>query len=417
VDGLSWTSLNDMPDFQAFLELVEKLKAAESPTLTQEAVSIAAEHEATIEAKFVDVAELEATVGIEPENTQDELDVDPFPTEEVPLPPTPIVTNLKELVEPKFTAPDTEEVPFDFPVKDDQTLDAPILDLPAKPTLPTLAHAQDMVDAPGPSFADHPDFPTEEELLILENEEPEDDPLGNQLFASVESDWDTGEDEEELAWVSDKQRGRRVVMGLLLLILVGLTTKLILDRRAQMDSEPTIQAAMTPVTGEEGSAEAHGTDEEASSTDGEGELVEAEAEEEVPTPVVKEEVPAQVVAKAEKPKPPADPEAQARRVDAARQAKAKRGPQPKTVADFVDRGRQAIKEGDYNTARVHYLEAVHIEPQNAAANQGLAFAALKQGDAPFAIEYFCRALKSSAPTSSVAKETRQALNDLNAECP
>jgi len=101
----------------------------------------------------------------------------------------------------------------------------------------------------------------------------------------------------------------------------------------------------------------------------------------------------------------------------AREAQTRRGPQPTTAADFVDRGRQAISEGDYNAARLYYLDAVDMEPQNAAANQGLAFAALQQGDTPFAIRHFCIALNLSSPNSSMAQETQRALNDLNTECP
>jgi len=430
LDSATWTPLSEMPDLAPFLDLVEKVKSMESPVLThgetpEEAAD--AEHESTLEAKFVDVAELEATVGVEPENTADELDIDPFPTEEVPLPPTPIVTNLKELEAQSFQAPDTEEVPFDFPQNDDHTLDAPKIDLPSEPSLPTLSHAQDMVDAPGPTFAEdeHPDFPTEEELMMLgeddlESEDHDQDPLGNQLFASVESEWDTGEEDDDLAWVTDKKRTRRIVVGMLLLVLIGLTAKLIMDRRADR-SEGPILAQVGEQELPEGATEAPEALDAADAASPEDTTPSPEAEkeavEETPPPKTESKPKDPPPARQAAPAPSTDDGAQDRRAATARQAKAKRGPQPKTAADFVDRGRQAISEGDYNTARVHYLEAVFMEPQNATANQGLAFAALKQGDAPFAIEYFCKALKSSAPTSSVAQETRQALSDLNAECP
>ena len=110
-------------------------------------------------------------------------------------------------------------------------------------------------------------------------------------------------------------------------------------------------------------------------------------------------------------------ERQEERAVIAREANVRRGPQPKTAADFVDRGRQAISEGDYNAARIYYLDALDMEPDNAAANQGLGFAALRQGDTQFAVRHFCIALSLTSPTSSMARETQRELSTLDQKCP
>jgi hypothetical protein len=428
IDGQSWTPIAKNSDLIPFLTLVEKVQALEKPAGISETISPTPQPEPTMEAQFVDVAELESAVGVEPENTQDELDIDPFPTEEVPLPPTPILTNLKDLEEPVFfEAPNTEEVSFDYPLSDDHTLDAPKIDLDSEPRLRTLAHAQDMIEAPGPTFADddHPDFPTEDELLILEEEEQDKDPLGNELFASVESDWDDGIEDDDLAWVSAKKKNRRIVLGLMLVILMGLTGKLILDRKARSaSSSADTPAAMITANNDEASAASAPSDLSADSEENPDAPENDEGTAEAPEEIVEvQKVKPKAAPKAPRSaKPaqstkPADPNTQTRRAKVAKQAEAKRGPQPKTASDFVDRGRQAISEGDYNTARIHYLEAVFMDPQNAAANQGLAFAALQQGDTPFAVNHFCKALKLSQPTSAIANETRETLANLNEECP
>jgi hypothetical protein len=416
MDGQSWKVMGDFAELLPFLELVEKVQSLEHPVQKTEEPAPPAVPESVFQTEFVEVGELESAILLEPENTQDELDSDPFPTEEVPLPPTPIATNLKHF-STAFTAPNTEEVPFDFPLSDDQTLEAPKIDLAPEPSLPSLSHAQDMVDAPGPTFADdQPDFPTEEELLVLE-EEPENDPdpLGNQLFASVESDWDDGIEDEDLAWVSDKKHSRRIVLGLLLLTLSALTGKLLMNRKASSPSTTTT-ANVPPQDEAKAMTQADPPANEISKPE----------EETLKEETLKKEKPKAEKPKAEKPvaKRPSpeknvakDPGAQARRAKAAKEAAVKRGPQPKTAADFVDRGRQAIVLGDYVAARIHYLDAVGMEPNNAAANQGLAFAALKQGDESFAVTHFCKALSLSNPTSSMAKEAHKNLAKLNEKCP
>jgi hypothetical protein len=429
-DGLSWKSVGELPTLLPFLELVEQVQALEHPVQNRQESRADLGPVPNLEAQFVDVAELESAVLLEPEDTQDGLEIDPFPTEEVPLPPTPISTNLKDFAGPQFEPPNTEEVPFDFPIRGDHTLEAPKIELSPEPGLPRLSHAQDMVDAPGPTFADDPpDFPTEEELLVLAEEEPDSDPLGNALFASVESDWDDGIEDEDLEWINDKKRTRRIVMGLLLVILAGLTGKLILDRKAA--NTPSTAGTTAGLT--TASLEVQAIPQE-------GELVEIPAE--APPRAESDEISAppssgtfqppatpkadvkQATARKATPKLAAKPapssqeaKTQARRAKAAKEAAAKQGPQPKTASDFVDRGRQAINQGDYDTARIHYLEAVFMAPGNAAAQEGLAFAALRQGDQSFAVNHFCKALSLSPPTSSMAKEIQKKLAGLNEECP
>jgi Flp pilus assembly protein TadD len=207
---------------------------------------------------------------------------------------------------------------------------------------------------------------------------------------------------------------------LLLLTLGTLTGKLIMNRKASSAST-TITASVPPQDEAKAMTQAGPPANEISKTE-EEKPEEETLEEEKP----KAEKPKAEKPKAEKPvvKRPSpeknaakDPGAQARRAKAAKEAAVKRGPQPKTAADFVDRGRQAIVLGDYVAARIHYLEAVFMEPNNAAANQGLAFAALKQGDESFAVTHFCKALSLSNPTSSMAKEAHKNLATLNEKCP
>jgi outer membrane biosynthesis protein TonB len=339
---------------------------------------------------------------------------------------------------PSFEAPNTEEVNFDYPIHDDATLDSELIELPNEPELPSLEHAHPMIEVEAPSFASAPDpteapdltdppafqddhalvdFPTEEELTLPEEDN---DPLGNEAFASLDASWDEDED-DDLAWVNDKKRGRRIAAGLLLAVLLLLTTKLFMDRRAEEDPVPegpeTIALAELP---EEAIEVIDENDEPA-----EGPSENATAEEEPPAeepPAVRkpEAAPTPAASPRRKSANSSEPEStpsQRQLTQKAREAQTRRGPQPTTAADFVDRGRQAISEGDYNAARLYYLDAVDMEPQNAAANQGLAFAALQQGDTPFAIRHFCTTLSLTSPTSSMAQETRRALEDLNAECP
>ena len=180
LDGIAWTSIGEAEELLPFLTLVERVQSYEQSNEQGEiakALSVAPSQESAPETHFVDIAELESAVDIEPEDTQDELDLDPFPTEEVPLPPTPIVTNLREnLLSEAYEAPDTGEVDFDLPTQVDPAqaiTDA--YELPPEPSLPSLAHAQDMIDAPGPSFAedipvfaeDIPDFPQKKSFCWL----------------------------------------------------------------------------------------------------------------------------------------------------------------------------------------------------------------------------------------------------------
>jgi outer membrane biosynthesis protein TonB len=238
----------------------------------------------------------------------------------------------------------------------------------------------------------------------------------------VDSDWDDGIEDEDLAWVSNKKKTRRIVLGLLLLTLATLTGKLIMDRIARSPATTSTAIAasqddpQTVVQVDRPPNESRKSEErpapEAEAVKPEAAKPEAAKPEKVKTATKRPSV------KKPAPQPAAqDPGAQARRAKAAKEAAAKRGPQPKTAADFVDRGRQAIQQGDYNAARIHYLEAVFMEPSNAAANQGLAFAALEQGDQSFAVIHFCKALRLSPPTSSLAKETHKTLANLNEKCP
>ena len=440
MDGASWTPLHEVAALQPFLEVVEKLQllevpvqAPDEPAPEEEVSLLAPEEEVSLlddspeTPQFAEVAELESLVDVEPADTHDELDADPFPTEEVPLPPAPIAPNLSELdAAALFDAPNTGEVDFDYPLNDDSTLDSELIELPKEPGLPSLSHARSMVDVEVPGFVDEQllsDFPTEDELTLSEEEEDV-DPLGNEIFASLDSDWDE-DDEDDLAWVNDKKRGRRIVAALLLFVLILLTGKLFLERKAKNERIADNLASMELKSNPDEAIEVitEPDDKEATDPDKEDE----EAPEDLTAEVVETPAPAPKPAPAPTPRAkrssssstsssaPEPNQAQLSRT--AREAQTRRGPQPTTAADFVDRGRQAISEGDYNAARLYYLDAVDMEPQNAAANQGLAFAALQQGDAPFAIRHFCIALNLSSPNSSMAQETQRALNDLNTECP
>ena len=427
-DGLTWASLNDVAELQAFLDIVEQVQNFEAPIQTQNIpVSSSAEQVATIqnESSFVDVAELEATIDFEPENTADELDNDPFPTEEVPLPSTPIVSNLRDMEIPNFAAPSTEETPFDYPELDESTLEAPKIELPAEPSLPSLANAQDMVEAPGPSFAEdkHPDFPTEEELTLFDDDEPSQPAADEPLFSDVEADWDD-DFEDELAWVSDKKKTRRIALGLILLGLCVFTGKIVSEKMgdakntqsAENPSATTQKAAVptTPLKGEE--QEEPPADQPNASQ----ETVEEPEKNQSPKKQPKIEVTSTPIPKAKKQQsnaPKSDTKDLQKKASAkALKEKAKRGPKAKTAADHMDRGRQALKQGKFNEARIHYLEAVEMEPKNPEAVHGLAFAAHGQRDLSFATSKYCEALKLSNPSSALAKETRQKLSELKAEC-
>ena len=433
-DGLTWKSLNDLPEVQAFLDIVEQVQSLEVPVPNNTAADdLSQEQSAPIqnESSFVDVAELEATIDFEPENTQDELDNDPFPTDEVPLPTTPIVSNLRDMEIPNFSAPATEETPFDYPIVDESTLEAPKIELPSEPSLPSLANAQDMIEAPGPSFAEdeHPDFPTEEELTLFDDEVPSQSQSNEPLFSDVEADWDN-DFEEELAWVSDKKKTRRIALGLILLILCAFTGKMLSEKmgtpkETQGAENPSSTTPQNPVS----TAQSQGEEQENSvvdSIDGEQKNTTTTTQpDEKPTKKEpKVEVTSTPIPKPKAKKanavvvaPKSNTKSLQRKASAtARKENAKRGPKATTAADHMDRGRQALTQGKFNEARIHYLEAVALEPKNPEAVHGLAFAAHGQNDISFATNKYCEALGLSNPSSAVAKETRKKLSELKADC-
>ena len=450
LDGSTWTPISEVETLQPFLQLVEQVQSltpSGPSTLQAEAPPPEQTETTTRRANFAEVAELESLVDVDPPDTQDELDIDPFPTEEVPLPETPISANLAEFAPahsvpdptPSFEAPNTEEVNFDYPIHDDATLDSELIELPEEPELPSLEHALPMIEAEAPSFApavnpdpteapelavpesygaDHAlvDFPTEDELTLSEDDN---DPVGSEAFASLDASWDE-DDDDDLAWVNDKKRGRRIAAALLLTVLLLLTAKLFMDRRAEQPAEEedadTIELAALPEDAIEVTEERPDATDEANENQEEAPDEAEKAADAPPPAAAPEPKPAPRATRSSSSTSSPAPNQQ-QLTQKAREAQTRRGPQPTTAADFVDRGRQAISQGDYNAARLYYLDAVDMEPSNAAANQGLAFAALQQGDIPFAIRHFCTTLTLTSPTSSMAQETQRALNELNAECP
>ena len=81
-------------------------------------------------------------------------------------------------------------------------------------------------------------------------------------------------------------------------------------------------------------------------------------------------------------------------------------------------GRRALQSGDFTSARQAFVEAVFMAPNSAEANQGVAFAAEKQGDAIYAIRYYCKARELANRGSSLAGEVDDSLERLGvATCP
>ena len=121
LDGNTWTPLHEVESLQPFLQLVEQVQALATATDPAEAEQTAVVEPTPQRSSFAEVAELESLVDVDPPDTQDELDIDPFPTEEVPLPEAPISANLRAMASveeevepaPAFEAPRTEEGNFD----------------------------------------------------------------------------------------------------------------------------------------------------------------------------------------------------------------------------------------------------------------------------------------------------------------
>jgi tetratricopeptide (TPR) repeat protein len=407
-DGQWWDRLGDRPEFKSFFEMLDRIQALE------------AQPEPATVIQSVPPPQIRSEPEIkEPRPASPEA----YPTfaaaqQEPSMPEASAPPDDFE-----FTPPATEEIPFDEPHTDEHATTASMI---AQHAVSEPIFAQETVATPEPpaeiktepaepsifdqypSFSDS-DLPTEEELQIATDEpedEPKDEPKDEHDIAFVDEDWPTEQMhlDDDLEWVSAKQKNQRIALGLVLLVLIGITTKTFLG----MNSEPTVDesaAALEVVATEL------------------GEIAEVDATDDLDEPA--EVLAAENSAEADGPVSPASTESEppaprASRASTAQAPPVRRAPpparEPETAESFMTTGRESMSEGDYRAARFAFLEAVAIEPQNPEANHGLAYAAHRQNDIPFAMRYYCRALSLAQPNSALSTEIQSSLNSLHLEC-
>jgi Flp pilus assembly protein TadD len=401
-DGQWWDRLGDRPEFKSFFEMLDKIQALESRPEPAPVIQ-----------------------NSEPPQIQRD------PISSVPRVPSyeaerPLMVAKQEPIEPKFTPqaeelefvpPATEEIPFDRPHTDEhatvtsmiaqESVSEPIFTAENKtPELPQPVIEEST--APGrsiydqyPSFSDT-DLPTEEELNIAQEDAEED-----HAIAFVDEEWPTEQMglDDDLEWVSAKQQKQRIVLGLVLVILIGITAKTVYSMRSGPEELSTTVELAAVDTPEEVDAEEDNLELAPEELEDNEEAVEAEEEELVSSATVASE-PATTT--------------RARPANTTPTPTARRSPppprEPETATAFITSGRESMAEGDYRAARFSFLEAVAIEPQNPEANHGLAFAAHRQNDIPFAMRYYCRALELAQPSSALANDIQSSLDDLHLEC-
>ena len=402
-DGQWWDRLGERPEFKSFFEMLDRIQALE------------ARPEPTPVFQNSEPPLLRTT----PRNT---TPVVPSHEAERPLMVTkqePILPEAAPHENLEFEPPATEEIPFDRPHTDEQatvasmtaqqSVSEPIFT--PKPETPELALpvleenevTSGSIYDQYPSFSDT-DLPTEEELNITE--ETDDD----HAIAFVDEDWPTEQMglDDDLEWISAKQQKQRVILGLVFVVLIGITAKTISNMRSEpapveVSAPVELDAADSLETVDDGTESAELDPDEAATDENADEVEESEPAR-AAAPAVREQSPTARATPASttpapavrsSPPPPREPE---------------------TASSFITTGRESMAEGDYRAARFAFLEAVAIEPQNPQANHGLAFAAHQQNDIPFAMRYYCRALELAQPSSALANDNQSSLDDLHVEC-
>ena len=77
---------------------------------------------------------------------------------------------------------------------------------------------------------------------------------------------------------------------------------------------------------------------------------------------------------------------------------------------------RSVQSGDYNQARLVFVEAVAAKPGDADAHFGLGYAAHRQGDDATAIRHYCKALKLAPGNREIQQEATSLLSSLDATC-
>lgn|GEM_PF-6282891 len=426
-DGQWWDRLGDRPEFKSFFEMLDRIHALESnpePTI-QKYVPPPTQAPPKIERPI-----LEKT---EPKPVAKAV------KQAAALPPIEDISLEEKPSDFDFTPPATEEIPFDRPNTDEKAITASELSqqpaseptfstavdtlmstLPPEPEtstepkdLTTEATTTSIYDQ-YPSFSET-DLPTEEELQVASSE-PEED----HSIAFIDEDWPTEQMElsEDLEWVSAKKQKNRIVVGLVLILLLGITTKTIVGMSNEPTSDESIPEGIVDAW-PEGLANAEEESEEVEAQEDADGSAEAEAEGEA-----QEDAGGSVEANEEANEATAvnvpEPQAQPARSQAAptvrRTPPATQSQPTEDAGSYMTAGREAMAEGNYRAARIAFLDAVDIEPQNPEANHGLAYAAHRQDDIPFAMRYYCRALSLAQPGSALAADIQSSLDSLHLEC-
>lgn len=87
-----------------------------------------------------------------------------------------------------------------------------------------------------------------------------------------------------------------------------------------------------------------------------------------------------------------------------------------TAATFSAAGWKAINAGEYGQARVEFVEAVALAPQDPDAHYGLAYAADRQGDQATAVRHYCQALAFGRADVELTRDVEALVRKIGAAC-
>jgi hypothetical protein len=240
-------------------------------------------------------------------------------------------------------------------------------------------------------------------------------------------------DPDELAWEADRNqrrtrlgRGIGVVMLLVLIAAVYWVAELpgdpagageqVLDE-AREGSDPPGQASTSPDPatdegvdqGDQGSAD--------QATDAQAAADQAAADQAAADQAAADQAAADQAAADQAAADQADKATRERAaVDKGRRASAEPRTKPKAPGVNVDDGWAAVQTGDYNRARLVFVEAVAMRPGDADAHYGLGYSAQRQGDDATAIRHYCKALKLAPGNREIQQTATSLLSSLNATC-
>ena len=465
--GAGWEPVGQHPDLEIFFQMVERLDQLEQAGVSAHSVGPpvpdgAALGNAWSDRELEDPDESSLEMPDEEEEEEEESDLSSAPSEfpsDTPIEPLVGLDTLPDVSPDGPTLgydelvgdPDSDVAPLPFALRSairndasqpamvtvpevEATEEAPLPDEPgligmvgtddevtqgkmASPTpeLPPIAPLPVAI-GPGRGFDEQAFFEAELEPLKIPDPEPtvkmEPEPAGPDVLA-----WEEERGERRMRW------GLRigVVLVLLLIGAVYWVTQLPPEPGPQplatVQDGPEGEAGTTPdPTGEQGELplDPEAADKAAAEKIGAGMALADKAAAEQAT-ADKAAADKAAADKAAADKAAADKAARDKARDKERRASTS-APAERKAPVNTDKGWSAVQSGDYNQARLVFVEAVAAKPGDADAHFGLGYAAHRQGDDATAIRHYCKALKLAPGNREIQQEATSLLSSLDATC-